>query len=752
MAAAPPRYHVTDLGTLGGGHSEGYGINASGQVTGLAGTVDGPSHAFLWTPSTPNGVSGAMQDLGPSATVNSAGYAINEIGQVTGECCNGFGTPGTHAFLYDGATTRDLGTLGGDYSSGRGINASGQIAGHSWTAGESQAVIHAFLYDGAMYDLGALGDDHSFGFAINNSGQVTGYSYTANFGPAHAFVWTPTEPNGATGTMHDLGTLSGDPSHFSFGHDINASGQVAGESDNHAFLWTPATPNGATGSMLDLGTLGGLFSIGYGVNSDGQVVGWSRTNEIDFVSHAFLYTSEGGIVDLNDLIKPHSGWELHVAQAINDAGQITGTGVRDGVGRAFLLTPVPEPTTSAQLALAALGLVLTFALRGRRCTLVPQCLAATGVALFTSASPADAAMLHAGDVAELIAAIDAANQTPEPDTITLVAGSTYTLTAPHNETNGPSGLPSIAAGSTLTLLGNGSVIERSMAAETPRFRLFDVEAGASLALKNLTLQGGLSWTWTGGGGAISNSGDLSLTGVTVQHNIAEGIPGSNCGRCGRGGPGRSGLGGGIYSDGSLLLENSTLQNNQVRGGPGGHGPGGQGRGGFGAGGGLSVWAGTATLLGSVVAGNTALGGTGVPDGSGVGGGIYIRDINASLSLDEFTVSHVTNNTATTSDPNISGPFQFIHNPYSLPGDYNNNGTVDAGDYVVWRKGLGTVYTSNDYDVWRAHFDQTAGAGAGLPSTEPLSAAVPEPTSLLLCASSLWAIGIFAFRKPWRDWS
>jgi hypothetical protein len=369
-----------------------------------------------------------------------------------------------------------------------------------------------------------------------------------------------------------------------------------------------------------------------------------------------------------------------------------------------------------------------------------------GFVLLAFAGPARAATLSASNVAELIAAIDSANQTPEPDTITLVAGRTYTLTAPHNETNGPNGLPSIAAGSTLTLLGNGSVIERSTAAETPRFRLFDVEAGASLALKNLTLQGGLIWTWTGGGGAISNSGDLSLTGVTVQHNITEGIPGSNCGRCGRGGPGRSGLGGGIYSDGSLVLENSTLQNNQVRGGPGGFGPGGQGRGGFGAGGGLSVWAGTATLLGSIVTANVALGGVGVPDGSGVGGGIYIRDINASLSLDEFTVSHVTGNSASSSDPNISGPFQIIANPNSLPGDFNHDGTVDASDYVVWRKGLGTVFGSDDYDVWRAHFGQTAGAGAAFPSTEPLSAAVPEPTSLVVCVSSLWAIGILTFRK------
>jgi hypothetical protein len=63
----------------------------------------------------------------------------------------------------------------------------------------------------------------------------------------------------------------------------------------------------------------------------------------------------------------------------------------------------------------------------------------------------------------------------------------------------------------------------------------------------------------------------------------------------------------------------------------------------------------------------------------------------------------------------------------LAGDYNGNGVVDAADYVVWRKGLGTTYTQNDYDVWRAHFGQTAGSGAGVGA----NASVPEPTTLAL---------------------
>jgi sugar lactone lactonase YvrE len=70
---------------------------------------------------------------------------------------------------------------------------------------------------------------------------------------------------------------------------------------------------------------------------------------------------------------------------------------------------------------------------------------------------------------------------------------------------------------------------------------------------------------------------------------------------------------------------------------------------------------------------------------------------------------------------------------TLPGDYNDDGSVDAADYVVWRKGLGTIYDQNDYQTWRAHFGTSIGPGSGaaLPSAEPLSAAVPEPAAFVV---------------------
>src|SRR5262245_52755538 len=95
----------------------------------------------------------------------------------------------------------------------------------------------------------------------------------------------------------------------------------------------------------------------------------------------------------------------------------------------------------------------------------------------------------AASVSDLIADINAANVLGGSNTITLTPSVAFTLTAVDNVAHGPNGLPLIAANDHLTILGSGDVIERSSAGGTPAFRLFDVAAGASLTLENLTLQG-----------------------------------------------------------------------------------------------------------------------------------------------------------------------------------------------------------------------------------------------------------------------
>jgi hypothetical protein len=86
-------------------------------------------------------------------------------------------------------------------------------------------------------------------------------------------------------------------------------------------------------------------------------------------------------------------------------------------------------------------------------------------------------------------------------------------------------------------------------------------------------------------------------------------------------------------------------------------------------------------------------------------------------------------------------------PPGISGDYNDDGIVDAADYVVWRKFNGTLTTLPndetsgsvlpvDYDVWREHFGE---GNLGSSST-----AAPEPTAfasallLIACGAGMRA--------------
>jgi hypothetical protein len=86
------------------------------------------------------------------------------------------------------------------------------------------------------------------------------------------------------------------------------------------------------------------------------------------------------------------------------------------------------------------------------------------------------------------------------------------------------------------------------------------------------------------------------------------------------------------------------------------------------------------------------------------------------------------------DGNTEAWIAYLGPAPTIPGDFNNDGAVDAADYVAWRDGRGTRYTQGDYEAWRAHFGQTAvlSAAAGLPRSE--NPAVPEPYTFAIAAA------------------
>jgi probable HAF family extracellular repeat protein len=124
--------------------------------------------------------------------------------------------------------------------------------------------------------------------------------------------------------------------------------------------------------MTDLGTLpGDISSEATGINSAGQVVGESTSSRLQS-PRATLWQASGVAVDLNTFLSAGSSWVLETASAINDSGQIVGSGQINGQSHAYRLTlpsgggtaaiidlgTLPGGTGSAATAISGNGLVV----------------------------------------------------------------------------------------------------------------------------------------------------------------------------------------------------------------------------------------------------------------------------------------------------------------------------------------------------------------------------------------------------------
>lgn len=368
--ATAAEYNILDLGFLPGGelaptgigatHSAGHAINIHNQVAGQS-AIDANFnyHGFI---TGPNGQ--GMTDLGvlgtdPLNRLESVAYGINDLGQTSGFADSSVFSQ--RAFYTDtNGNMIDLGLNGTGYD----INNKGQVVG-------VRNASRGFVTDGTAQQnvtiLQPLGGNYSRANAINDHGLIAGSSQTgtsdtkSGLPREHAIVVE------ANGTMVNLGTITnGD---FSYAQGINNNNQVVGNSKTgsdqfHAFV---AYKVNGVWQMFDLGTLGGADSYAYGINDSGQIVGFSQT-PFSGVS-AFISDINGNMRNLNDLIGNESdNWDLERALAINNDGSITGIGFNKNKRqwRAYLLTPVPEPTSLALLGLG--GLCLLRRRRGRRDT------------------------------------------------------------------------------------------------------------------------------------------------------------------------------------------------------------------------------------------------------------------------------------------------------------------------------------------------------------------------------------------------
>jgi probable HAF family extracellular repeat protein len=210
------------------------------------------------------------------------------------------------------------------------INSDGRIVGYS---NNSEGRLHAYHWDheNGMVDLGSLSTGRSYAYSINDAGRVVGWSQVEGMSGYRAFKWK--EETG-------IAELEGNPGLPSVAYAINNAGNICGASGTlwnvlRAALWT-------TDDVIDLGTIADMsFSSGQDLNDIGHVVGWSYPAARCKVrsGQAVIWDRQNGMQDLNTLISPDSGWQLHKAMGVNNDGRIVGCGTFEGRQQSFLLTP-----------------------------------------------------------------------------------------------------------------------------------------------------------------------------------------------------------------------------------------------------------------------------------------------------------------------------------------------------------------------------------------------------------------------------
>ena len=297
--ASGMQYAITDMGRLDGLIS---GINNNGDIVGAINNGYGYS-AFIWTTTS------GMQ------IIQGADYAngINDSGTVVGQA-------GSHPFIWD--QTHGLTTLSITGQAVK-INNDGYVIGQGFN--------ESFLIkpDGTIFNLYAVE-----AYGLNESGQIVGV--TGQTGTQTGFIWDE---------QADIQILTG----LIQARGINDYGQIAGVFRNASSPYQHACIlDIKTNSIIDIGSLGSE-SFPTSINNSGQVVGFTRSGP------SFYWDSQTRLIDVSALLPPDSQFASIRASAINNYGQIAGIGLINGESHAFLLSPVPEPTT---VFLFGLGIIL----------------------------------------------------------------------------------------------------------------------------------------------------------------------------------------------------------------------------------------------------------------------------------------------------------------------------------------------------------------------------------------------------------
>ena len=385
--AQAPQYTITDLGSLPNLPAcTATAISQSGDVTGYCVGQEGvsllnnpPTHVFLYS-------KGKLTDLNITGQQTPVPMAINDSDVVAG----GFLTINVNQSGANFVSNPFVRQANGTVTQPQGpmqsvlpfaLTNSGQLAGtrilvtSSSKANvflNSQAVLY-LVADGTttLYNAPA-GAGASAAFAINQNGTVAGASVGQNNSSAfRPLLWQNSVPQtlpmlsgfqqAVVSGVNDSGVATGYGFNFNFNSFLDLSAGA------HAVLFNK------DGSLTDLGVLSGdRASLAAGINNAGTVIGFSTSSAPTFALHldaifenpkgtsrAFVYTG-GKMYDLATLVTNNgTGWRLSNATGINNAGQITGTGLVQGPDgteqHGFLLTPAAAPAGPAITGIGGAG-------------------------------------------------------------------------------------------------------------------------------------------------------------------------------------------------------------------------------------------------------------------------------------------------------------------------------------------------------------------------------------------------------------
>lgn len=320
-------YRVTGLNPIAGFvQSEATSINDRGDIVGSSfpQTINWNGTATRWTAGRPSSLGRVKNGTFSSAdSINKTGFVVG-----TGDS----GRPNAVAYSKTGGVFL---TKGANNSFAIFVDDAGLIYGNLLKGFDSNFLpvvwrpnpkkIGEYTYSELVhFDSAGLQAEANL-LAANNMGEAVGYAFDSQLGQVPV-LWDESSRVGIQ--------LPGQPSSLPLG--INDNGVIVGmgmtpNSHFTAIVWSPSPELALTELPLFAGETAGSAS---GINNAGTIIGYHTDRPAVWIN--------GQIHDVNaSLDSTGQGWVIEKLNDINNLGVIVGSGLRNGVRRAVVLTPVP---------------------------------------------------------------------------------------------------------------------------------------------------------------------------------------------------------------------------------------------------------------------------------------------------------------------------------------------------------------------------------------------------------------------------